>query len=281
MDDSEYADDTAVLFVNRSSTETYCPLLVRHFRDFGMEIHAGDRRDPKKTSKTEVLFVAAPSSTYTDPSTYDNEDLSPVMIDDFPIVSQFCYLGSFMTRDCKDEKDVLARIDSAGGAFGAERKALFSNAGIEFEAKKVVYEGLVLKILLYACESWCLTEKLLNHLRCFHARCVRSMCRVNRWHTRKHRISTDELLQRLGLKTIDAYLSERQLQWAGHVSRMPFERLPRKMLSSWTIFKRPVGCPEFTYGRGLNKALDKAGIDRDTWFILAQDKSMWRSIISF
>ena len=142
VEDSEYADDTADLFVDRASTETYCPLLVHHFREYGMEIHAGDKRDPKKTSKTEVLFAAAPPSAYTDPSTYDNEDLSPIMIDEFhyfPIVSHFCYLGSFMTRGCKDEMDVLARIDSAGGAFGAKRKALFSNAEIEFEAKKVVY----------------------------------------------------------------------------------------------------------------------------------------------
>ena len=243
LDDSEYADDTAVLFVNRASVETYCPLLVNHFNDFGMEIHAGDERTPDKESKTKVLFVAAPPSTYEDPSTYDDKDLSPIKIDEFhyfPVVDNFCYLGSIFTRDCKDEKDVLARIDAAGGAFGSIRKALFSNASVAFTAKKVVYEGLILKILLYASESWSLTESLFNLLRRFHARCVRSMCRINRWHVGKHGIRTTDILQRLGLKTIDAYITKRQLQWAGHVSRMPFERLPRKMLSSWTVSKRPV-----------------------------------------
>ena len=87
--------------------------------------------------------------------------------------------GAFFTRDCKDDSDVLARINSAGGAFGAERKALFSNSEIKFAAKKVVYEGLILKILLYGSESWCLTEKLLNLLRRFHARCgVFPQCRL-------------------------------------------------------------------------------------------------------
>ena len=88
-------------------------------------------------------------------------------------------------------------------------------------------------ILLYACESWCLTEKLFNQLRAFHARCARAMCRVNRLHVRLHQITTKELLDRLGLKSLDAYINTRQLQWAGHVVRMPYERIPRKMLSSW------------------------------------------------
>ena len=105
------------------------------------------------------------------------------------------------------------------------------------------------------------------------------MCRVNRSHVWKHRISTTDLLHRLGLKTIDAYITERQLQWAGHVSRMPFHRLPRKMISSWVASNRPVGCPEFTYGRGFNKALRKVGIDKKSWHELALDRGQWRNMI--
>ena len=74
FEDSLYADDTAILFVDRSSAETYCPLLVQHFKQFGMEIHVGDKRNPNSKSKTEILLVAAPSSTYNDPSTYDGEN---------------------------------------------------------------------------------------------------------------------------------------------------------------------------------------------------------------
>ena len=105
-----------------------------------------------------------------------------------------------------------ARIDAASGAFGSMRDSLFSNASATIASKKIVYEGQILSILLYACESWSLTEKLFHLLRLFHARCIRAMCRVNRLHTRLHRISTEELLNRLGLKSIDAYVTTRQLQ---------------------------------------------------------------------
>ena len=112
---------------------------------------------------------------------------------------------------------------------------------------------LILAILLYGSESWCLTEALFNKLRAFHSRCVRAMCRVNRWHVRIHRISTEQLLNRVDLKSIDAYITRRQLQWAGHVIRMPYDRLPRKMMSSWVPSRRPTGAPSYTYGRDFTR----------------------------
>ena len=43
----------------------------------------------------------------------------------------------------------------------------------------------------------------------------------------------------LGVDAIDFYVARRQLGWAGHVCRMDFDRLPRRMLSSWVPHKRP------------------------------------------
>ena len=282
LNDSEYADDTAVLFDSRQSAVEYCPLLVNHFRQYGMEIHTGDVRDPEKKSKTEILFVAAPLSTYKDPTTYDNVDLGVIPLGGgrfFPIVAQFCYLGCLLTRDCSDDADVQSRIDKAAGAFGSVRKEVFSNQNVCFGAKLLIYEGLILAILLYGSECWCLTEKLYHKLRLFHARCARSMCRVTRKHTWKHKISTDKLLARVGLRTIESYINRRQLQWAGHVLRMPFERLPRKMLTCWVASPRPRGCPQFTYGRGLYKALRRANIEKNSWTALAMDRDKWRGMI--
>lgn len=282
LNDSEYADDTAVLFDSRQSAVEYCPLIVNHFREYGMEIHTGDVRDPENKSKIEILFVAAPLSTYKDPTTYDNVDLGVIPLGGgrfFPIVVQFCYLGCLLTRDCSDDADVKSRIDKAAGAFGSVRKEVFSNQNVCFGAKLLIYEGLILSILLYGSECWCLTEKLYHKLHLFYSRCARSMCRVTRKHTWKHRISTDKLLNRVGLRTIESYINRRQLQWAGHVLRMPFERLPRKMLTCWVASPRPRGCPQFTYVCGLYKALRRADIEKNSRTVLAIDRDKWRGII--
>ena len=121
-------------------------------------------------------------------------------------------------------------------------------------AKKTVYESLILGILLYGGESWSNTEVMLDRLRVFHARCVRSMCRVSRKHTWQHHISTGELEQRLGLDTIDMYLKRRQLRWLGHVARMDYaERLPRRMLSVWVPQSRPRGAPQRRTGEASTR----------------------------
>ena len=198
-----------------------------------------------------------------------------------PIVSEFKYLGSKLARNCKDEADVDARMKSAGAAFGSLRKCLFSRGDIQNQVKRTVYVSVVLSILLYGSECWCLTEVLYNRLRRFDRQCVREMCRVSLKHTFTHRVSDAKLRSELGLQIIDMYITRRQLGWAGHVARMPFSRLPRKFLSSWVRADRPVGAPSFTYARGLHKALAKVGIDRAEWHEKAQDRESWCEAIKY
>ncbi len=64
-----------------------------------------------------------------------------------------------------------------------------------------------------------------SRLRSFHHRCVRTMCRINIAQTIRHHISTNSLLTRLGIEPLETYYHRRLLRWAGHVSRMPPNRL--------------------------------------------------------
>ena len=143
----------------------------------------------------------------------------------------------------------------------------------------MVYEAVVLSITLYGCESWSLTEVLLGRLRRMHALHVRGMCRVTRKHMWDHHISTCELSQRLGLDSIDMYIARRQLRWLGHVARMDYDRLPRRVLSAWVPHRRPIGAPRMTYGRSIFKALAKFGIDSARWHLLAADRAAWRETV--
>ena len=72
------------------------------------------------------------------------------------------------------------------------------------------------------------------------------MSRVTRKHTWEHCISSMQLMQELGLDAIDFYVARRQLRWLGHVSRMGWERLPRRMLSAWVPHARPRGAAAAT-----------------------------------
>ena len=130
-----------------------------------------------------------------------------------------------MAYNLKDDDEIEARIRSAQGAFQSIRIQFFSAKGIKNVHKKTAYEGLVLSILLYGCETWSLTKQQLNRLQMFHNRCVRAMCRVTMWHVREHRITQQSLESRIQLEPFQYYLTRRRLRWAGHVSRMDFTRL--------------------------------------------------------
>ena len=190
-----------------------------------------------------------PLVMYDNPGTFD-ADLSGAIVDEqsyISIVNHFKYLGSFISRGIIDDRGIDTRILKAGNAFGSIRK-LFGSQYMHDSVKGSVCGLVILSILLYGAKCWCLTEWLLQKLCSFCNRCVQAMHCVNRMQTCLFQITTSELLQRLSLSSVDAYVSQQQLCWAGHVICMPWDYLPRKMISSWVCSKRLKGCPNLTFG---------------------------------
>ena len=288
--DSRYADDTGLAFCSRADVDLQTPRVITHFGKWGMEIHSGilDTSDPMamvetKASKSEILFCSAPPSSYTDPLTFDGANLGRLLLPGnrfMPIVDRFPYLGDIISRDGGDSLAVDSRIVTAGKAFGALRGCIFSSTSVSHQAKKAVYEAVVLALLLFGCESWSLPQILMQHMRVFHAQCLRAMLRISRVHTWQHSISTQQLQHDLGLESIDTYVARRQLRWLGHVSRMDHGvRLPRRMLSCWVPHARPGGAPKMTYGRSIRNALELFHIDEGVWHGLAADRGAWRDTL--
>ncbi len=80
--------------------------------------------------------------------------------------------------------------------------------------KSGIQGALVLSILLYGSEAWCLRKDLLNRLRLLHNRCVRAVYRITMAHAIKHRTTSKYFLERLGVGSFDSYYSRRLLRWA-------------------------------------------------------------------
>jgi len=203
MSDSEYADDTGLLFCDRGSVERMAPRVNAHFARWGMQVH--EKAPGDKKVKTLVLFCAAPPVSYTDPLTYDNANLTDIKLPSgnaIPVVDRAKYLGSMISRDGTDAVDVDARIGAATKAFGSLSKLVFRSDGVSAAAKREAYVAIVLAILIYGSESWCLTAAMWGRLRRFHHQCARAMCGVSMWHTREYRISTVSVLKVLKLRSI-------------------------------------------------------------------------------
>ena len=64
--------------------------------------------------------------------------------------------------------------------------------------KGTVYANGVLAVLLYGCESWCLTAESVRRLANWHNKRVREMCRVTMLQTHVCRITSESLQKRTG-----------------------------------------------------------------------------------
>ena len=223
--------------------------MYSHFLKFGLEIHLG--RGTAK-SKTEAMFFPKPRC---------DDGSTP---SDFPCADGFIsytrifkYLGSHIVPGLDSTEEIKLRIQKASQAFGCLSASTFRNKDVNKFLKGRVYVALILSILLHGCETWFLREEEYDLLRLFHKYCVRSMCRVCMSQVRRHRIRTSKLLKELALQPFEYYLESRCLRWAGHVSRMGPERMPRMLLTSWCPSSRVVGRPRMNFGHMIKKFLIK------------------------
>ena len=89
-------------------------------------------------------------------------------------VEQFKYLGGIITGFGSDEEDVETRIQQAVRVFGS-LKAYWSDKRLNRKLKIRLFKARILPIVIYGCESWTFTRKILKNLRGFTARCFSSI----------------------------------------------------------------------------------------------------------
>ena len=168
---------------------------------------------------TEVVYQPAPGKPYKEPTiTVKGQRLQ--------VVDKFTYLGSTLSRVVHIDDEVNARIAKASAAFGRPRGSIWDRSGIRLDTKLKVYRSVVLPTLLYACETWTVYQRHAKRLNHFHTSCLRKVLKI-KW---QDRIPDTEVLKRAGMQSVHILLKLAQLRWTGHVTRMPDERLPKKIL---------------------------------------------------
>ncbi len=77
--------------------------------------------------------------------------------------------GSWIAFDLSDCSDVTHRTNKASGAFGTLcKEEHFGTKYVTYEAKRKAFTGIILSVLLFGCESWCLTADLVGTLANWH-----------------------------------------------------------------------------------------------------------------
>ena len=101
--------------------------------------------------------------------------------------------------------DVDARIKKVSKAFGALRDHFFSTRNVSERLKGKIYTGGVLAVLLYGCESWCLTAESISRLRI----CIRQALKKRREHGQESWVLFVDLVKAFDSVPRDVHLAGR------------------------------------------------------------------------
>ena len=260
INDLLFADDCALNATSEIAMQLSVDKFAQACECFGLTI---------SIKKTEVLHQPAPGKTYVEPNILINGQK-------LNAVDKFTYLGSTLSRQVTIDDEVSARLSKASAAFGRLRKNVWDRQGITRPTKIKVYRAVVLTSLLYACESWTVYQRHARKLNHFHTTCLRKLLGI-KW---QEKVPDTEVLDRAGLPSIYTMLMQSQLRWAGHVVRMPDNRLPKILFyGELQEGKRNRGCPKKRYKDCLKTSLKAFRIDPATWELTAFDRSNWRTTV--
>ena len=255
-----FADDCALNAVSEADMQRSVDMLSSACINFGLTI---------STKKTEVLHQPASGKPYVEPNiTVNGQRLNTV--------SRFTYLGSTLSQNATIDDEVNIRIARASSTFGRLYPNVWNRRGITTQTKLKVYRSVVLPTLLYACETWTVYQRHAKKLNQFHTTSLRKILGI-KW---QDKVPDTEVLAQAGLPSIFTILMQSQLRWAGHVVRMPDERLPKRLFyGELQHGQRSHGGQKKRFKDTLKASLKAFAINPDTWEQTAMDRATWRSSI--
>ena len=82
------------------------------------------------------------------------------------------------------------------------------------------------------------------------------------------------------MQSIHTLLKLVQLRWTGYVTRMPDERLPKKILyGELQVGKRSHGAQKKRYKDILKASLKDFSLPTESWEQIAHDRTKWRGLV--
>jgi hypothetical protein len=119
----------------------------------------------------------------------------------------------------------------------------------------------------------------MSDMESIYMRWLRNCMRITPYTQRKHKVTSNTILDKIGMKPLHYYLDLKILAYAGHVARMPETRLPK--IAKYSILKGPRkrGRPPTTSFKNIHDGLKRKEMDTIKWKNLAGDKTKWANMI--
>lgn len=253
----QYADDAAAIAKEPTHLQEQLSILNEAYRRAGLQVNI---------TKTEILTIP---NNARQPITINDEQLKQV--------DHFTYLGSIISQNGTNDREITNRIHQASAAFGRLRDRVFLNRDLHLKTKVAVYQAICVSTLLYGSETWTPYRRQIKTLETFHIRCLQRILRV----TWQDRITHNEILERTLCDSIEAQIAKRSLKWIGHVIRMQDNRLPKKVLfAELAQGTRSAGGQKKRYKDHLKTTLKACNINPSQLETLAENRPAWHRAVT-
>ena len=94
------------------------------------------------------------------------------------------------------------------------------------------------------------------------------------------RLHNEELNDLCSSPNIVRVIKSRKMRWVGHVARLGEKREVYRVLVGKPEGKRPMGKPRRKWADNIRMDLQEVGCGYMDWIGLAQDRDMWRTLVS-
>ncbi|CAF4446781.1 unnamed protein product [Rotaria socialis] len=142
-------------------------------------------------------------------------------------VDSFSYLGCWVCRDQRSDKEIESRLTKSATAFNMLRNVIWHRKTISIEAKLRIFRACVLPVLLFGSEVWSLTAVQENRISTFYMKCLRTILGLNLGD----RVANITIMQLSGQPSIENLMRRNRLRWFGHANRMENENGPHLGMS--------------------------------------------------
>ena len=132
--------------------------------------------------------------------------------------------GVAFTSDGRQDEKLHVRSGKATAVMLALHNSVVQNPELSRKAKLSVFKSIFIPILTYGHESWVLTEKIRSQMQASEMRFLRKIKDVTMFD--KHCYAA--FRESLDIESLLLRIERSQLRWFGHVSRMPYEQLPKQ-----------------------------------------------------
>ena len=180
-----------------------------------------------------------------------------------------------MAADGGCERDVVHRMNEGHGAWGA-LKSVLSNRGLGMQAKKCLYERVIVATALYGAEAWGMRSAKRRKVNVLEMKCLRSLVGVSPMD----RVRNEEARRRAGIdRELASRADQRVLRWFGYVERMDEYRMARRVLMAEVSGGRVRGRPRLGWMDGVKGALGNRGVTVEAARQCAKNRKEWRALV--